>query len=435
MEISIKQTEGLGRRMTVAIPPSEIEKQIAARIQSLAATARIDGFRPGKAPLKVVQRQFGQRVREEISHDMVQRGFREAVVKEKLRPVGQPVIEHANFQPGGPLEFTASFEVYPEFEVQLPSNFTIEKPAVQVTDADVDRVIDRLREQNKVYKAVDRASQDGDQANVDFVGTLNGEKFSGGEAADYNIIIGSGSLVGDFEKQLTGVRPGESKGFDIEFPENYPAENLAGKTAHFDVKINSVSAPELPAVDEKFAELFGVTGGVESLRAQVKDNIARQVDDAVAQKVKDQVIERLLAANTIEVPKALLDNEVNARIARATQEMMRHGIPKEKVGLTREPFEGPARKSVAVGLLVAEILRRQSLSVTPQELRQAVEKRAETFEQPQQVVQWYYENRKALGDVEALLLEDKAIQWLASQAQIKETPSSVKELVEEPAKG
>lgn len=432
MEISIKQTEGLGRRMTVAIPPSEIEKQIAARIQSIAATARIDGFRPGKAPLKVVQRQYGSRIREEVSHDMVQRGFREAVVKEKLRPVGQPVIEHAQFDPSRSFEFTASFEVYPDVEVKIPADFSIRKPAVEVTDADVDRVIDRLREQNKVYVPVDRASQDGDQVNVDFVGTLNGEKFSGGEAADYNIIIGSRSLIGDFEQNLTGVRAGESKGFDITFPDNYPAENLAGKAAHFDVKINSVSAPELPAADEKFAEVFGVTGGVESLRTQVRENIARQVAEAVEQKVKDQVIARMLEANPIDVPKSLLENEVSARIARATQEMARHGVPKEQAGLTRAPFEEPARKGVAVGLLVAEILRRNNIAVTPQELRQAVEARAETFEQPQQVVQWYYENRKALGDLEALLLENKAIQWLASQAQTRDVPTTVKELIEEP---
>lgn len=432
MEISVTQTEGLGRRMTVAIPHDDVEKQIAKRIQSIATTARIDGFRPGKAPLKVVQRRYGEQVLSEVSHDVVQRSFYNAISQEKLRPVGQPFIEHTDFRPGEAFTFTATFEIYPEIEVKVPSDLTIEKPVVEVTDADVDRVIDRLREQNKVFEVVERASADGDQVNIDFVGSLDNEKFDGGEAVGYDVVLGSRSLVGDFEKNLTGKKAGEKTRFDVVFPEKYPAPNLAGKTAQFDVTINRVSAPKLPEVDDAFAQLFGVSDGVDSLRTQVRDNIGRQVAEAVESKVKSQVVEALLAANPIDVPKGLVDNEINARVNRAVQEMSRQGLSREQLNLKPDMFAEPSRKSVAVGLLIADVMRRQNIAVSPQELREAVEHRAQTFENPPQVVQWYYENRKQLADLEALVLEDKAINWIVAQAKIKENPTTVKELIEEP---
>ncbi len=430
MEVSVTSTEGLERKMTVAVPPELIEKQVKERLKSLAGKVRLDGFRPGKIPLGVIERRYGAQVREEVSQDVMQQSFREAVVREKLRLVGQPKIESTRLEPGKGFEYTAVFEIYPEVKVTVPNAFKVEKPVVEVLPADVDNVLERMRKQQIEWKAVERAAEEGDRINLDFVGTVEGEPFDGGEAQAYEVVIGSKSLIGDFESQLVGACAGEQRGLNVTFPDNYPVEKLAGIEAHFSVTINSVSRPSLPEIDDKFAKRFGIND-VESLRKQVRDNIEREVAQAVRAKVKDQVISVLLDSASVEVPNTLVENEIEGRMNNARSQLLSSGVTEQNIKLDRGLFVEAARRSVTLGLIVSHIIKEQDLKVSPEDLRHAVETLAVTYEKPEEVVKWYYGNRGRLGEVEALLLEDQTIDWALQSANITEKAMAVQELLHE----
>lgn len=431
MQVSVTMTEGLQRRMTVAVPADLIEQQVRDRLKSLAGTVRIDGFRPGKVPMSVVERRFGEKVRSEVRSDVVQRSFDDAVVREQLRPVGRPRIELGRSEVGKDLEFTATFEVFPSIDINFSAGFAIKRPMVKVEEADVDTVVERIRKQNVRWQPVDRAAQDSDRVNINFEGRLNGEPFAGGKAENFDLVLGSKTLVGDFEAQLHGSRAGSEVNVRVDFPAEYPMSELAGKAVDFTVKINSISEPVLPELNDEFFAAFGVSdGGLAAFRQQVRENIEREVKEAAKGRIKAQVVDQLVQRVPVELPKALVESEIVMRMQRARSQLAAGGADTQNVRLERDRFEPGARRAVAMGLIVSEIVRRNGLKVTGDQLRAKVEDLAASYDDPAAVVNWYYSDQNRLGDIEAVLLEDNAVDWVLQKAQIEDAPMTVMELLD-----
>ena len=432
MEISLTNTEGLGRRMTVVLAPEVVDDKVKARLQSLARSVKLDGFRPGKVPFNVVEKRYGAQVRAEISEDVLQESFREAVQKESLRPVGVPQIESAKLEPGESFEFTATFEVYPEIEVVIPEDQTVEKKTPTVADEDINQVLERMQKQSTEWEAVEREAQDGDQVNVDFLGKLNGEAFDGGEAKGFDVVIGSGTLIGEFEAGLVGMSADDEKTLDVKFPDDYGVDSLAGQQAQFDIKVNAVNGAVLPEINEEFAKRFAIDT-VESLKEQVKANISREAENAAKNDLKNKVLEVLLGANEFDVPRALVDNEANSRMEKVKAQLGSQGGLPEGINLDKAVFEEPAMRSVKVGLIVAELIRANDIKVTAEQLKGAVDELAQTYDDPEEVRKFYFGNRERLSDLEALLLEDLAIDWVVAKLGVQELPVSATELLKERA--
>ena len=431
MQVSVTMTEGLGRQMKVAVPADAINQEVKTRLKSLAGRVRVDGFRPGKAPMNVVESRFGRQVREEVNQELIQKSFSQAVVEQKLRPVGQPRIELSQIQPGHPLEFTATFEVYPSVELIFPEGFSVTRPVVTVVENDIDTVIERIRKQNVEWKAVTRPAREGDRITMDFTGRIDGQPFDGGRAENYRVVLGAKSLVEGFEAQLVGAAAGATLDIMVTFPKEYPVADLAGRPAQFEVKINEIEESVLPELDESFFAAYGLQeGGLGALRDQVRANIVREADQAVKTKIKMQVIDMLLNHVKLDLPQVLVENEVMMRMNRARMQLKSNGVEETSLKLDRERFEPGAKRAVAVGLIVSEILRSNNIRVKPEELRSKVEELASSYDDPRAVVAWYYEDRARLSDVEAVLLEDHAIEWILKKARIEEKASTVLELLD-----
>ncbi|HHM05914.1 MAG TPA: trigger factor [Gammaproteobacteria bacterium] len=423
MQVNVT-AEGLKRRMTVEVPADKVEDEVRQRLKSLMGRVRIDGFRPGKVPFKVVERRYGGSVRQEVRGDLLQSSFVDAIAREKLRPAGTPQLEVG--ESGSGLSYTAEFEVYPEFEVKLPGDTVVEKPVVDISEADVDAMIDKLRQQRKRWEAVARPAENGDQLVLDFEGTIDGQPFPGNAAKGYAVVLGSRALIADFEDRLLGMTAGQDTEFEIAFPDDYHVKDLAGKTARFEVKVLSVAEGRVPEVDEAFIASFGVNeGGVAALRDEVKASMAREKEQAVRERVKQQVMDALLQNNPFEVPNSLI-----------TEEVSRLNPPPAGSG-SAPPEPGPevaekARKRVALGLIVSELVRTHGFKAAPGAVRAKVEDAASTYDQPEEVVKWYYSDRSRLKSVEAAVLEDQAVDWALAQIQVKEVPVSFDDLMGKP---
>ena len=419
-------SNGLERRLTVAVPAQQFDQEITNRLKSLSRRVRVDGFRAGKVPLKVVEQRWGGSVRQEVRDELMKSSFNEAVTQEKLRPAGMPHFELQTEESGSGFKFTAVFEVYPEFEVQLPPNFSIEKPVTTITEADIDKMVETLRGHRRAWEPVTRGAQMGDQVVMDFRGTLDGRDFPGNSAENYTVVLGSGTLLSVFDNNLLDLEPGQEKGFDMDFPGDYHARDLAGKHVHFDVKIHSVSAPKLPELNEEFFKSFGVSeGGVAAFREEVKATMLREADRAIKERVKVQVMDALIAANPIEVPKALIDEEILRIQEPGTDPDAAASLAGEKGREVREQ----GRRRVALGLIVAEIVKKNQFKAAPDRVRAAVDAIAASYEVPEEVVKWYYARRDRLMNVEALVLEDQVAEWLTQQAEVSEKPVTFDALV------
>jgi trigger factor len=427
MQVSVETVSNLQRRMTVQVPAERIEQEVDRRLKSLMKRVRIDGFRPGKVPLKVVQQRYGAGVFQEVVGDVLQSSYQEAIAQEKLQPAGGPSIEPKSMEPGKSLEYVATFEVYPEVVLADLSQVAVERPKVEIAEADVDKVIESLRRQRKTFIAVDRPAQTGDQVVVDFEGSLDGEPFEGGKAEAAPVELGAGQMLPAFEEQLAGLRPGEEKTIDVPFPEGYPAEHLAGKTAQFAIKVREVKEPALPPVDEDFAKTFGVEdGSVEKLREEVRANMAREVEQTVRNRVKGQVMDALYKAHELELPEALIREEVE-RLRQ--QAHARFGGQFQARNLPDDLFSEEARRRVALGLIIRELVRSKDLSVDPDKLRAALERMAAGYEEPQQVINYYRTNPQAMNGLEAMVLEDEVVDWAVAQSTVTEKPVSFDELM------
>jgi len=423
MQVSVETTSGLERRMTVQIPADQVDQQVQNKLQQLAGSVRLDGFRPGKVPMSVVKKRYERQVRKETAGELIASSFEEALQQQNLKPAGAPSIEETRNQPGAELEYVATFEVYPEIEPPVMSDITIERLIVEVTDSDIDSMIEKLRKQRVTWSVAERAAGQGDRLEIDFKGTIDDKPFAGNEAQKVPLELGSGTMIPGFEEQLEGVSAGDTRTIDVTFPDDYASKEVAGKTAQFDITVHSVAAPELPEVNDDFARAFGVgDGGMDQLSAEIRKNMERELEAAIKSRVKQQVFDALLDKADIDIPSSLIDSEIAALIKKDEE-----GADAES---DRSQYEAEARRRVSLGLLISEVIQRNQLQVDPERVRETIENLAQSYEKPEEVVQWYYSNQDMLSGVQTLVMEDTVVEWVAGQAKISEKPANFEEIIQ-----
>ena len=420
MQVSVESGEGLERRMTVALPADQIEEAVTKRLKQIGRTARMDGFRPGKVPIGVLRRKYGGQVLQEVYGDMIESSYREAVQQEKLNPAGLPKIEPNKSDEEGVFSYIATLEVMPEIELaQLDG--TIKRPVAEVMDQDIDEMIQKLRKQRASWNAVERAAQQGDQLKINFKGMIDGEVFQGGSASDVPLVLGSKSMIEGFESGLVGVVKEDKRTLELQFPEDYRVEDLAGKPVTFEVEVNEVAEEVLPEVDDEFAKAFGTAEGVGQLRADIRENMERELQQRIKAKLKSQVMDLILHSNRIEIPTALVNEEIDA-LRKQTRSHLREG--QGSMELPREMFEEQAKRRVALGLLIAEIIKQNKIELDGARVRKTIEDYAASYEQPDEVIKHYYANREQLASVENVVLEDQVVDWVLAQAKVEDEPTS-----------
>jgi trigger factor len=420
----------LERRLDVAVPVAEIEKDVEQRLKRLARTVKIAGFRPGKVPFKLVAQQYGPQVRSEAIGAAVERAFGDAVRTQNLRVAGYPRIEPKNGEGQASLEFSAVFEVYPDVRLGDLSQRAIERPVLQVSQADVDKTIEVLRKQRVTYHPAERPAQEGDRLLIDFTGRIDGEVFAGGHATDYTIVLGQGTMVPGFESQLAGAAAGETRHLDLTFPADYRAADVAGKPAQFEVTVKRVEEPRLPEPDADFARALGIADGdLARMRQEVMSNLEREVKKRVGARVKQQVMNLLIEANPIEVPRALVEAETQQLVQNARQDLQNRGVDAAKMPIDGAWFTEPATRRVKLGLIMAELVRTHGLQARPEQVRALVQELADSYEDPAEVVRWYYSQPQQLAQAEALVIEDNVVQWVLQNAQTSDKHISFDELM------
>jgi trigger factor len=430
MQVSVETTQGLERKLTISVPADKIDVEVKNRLRQIAKTQRINGFRPGKVPPSVIQKRYGASVRQEIAGEVMQRNFVEAIIAEKINPAGRPQFVAKSNEDGKDLEFEATFEIYPEVEVKDVEKIKVERPAVEVTDKDLDEMFVTLQKQHQTWKENKRKTKKGDKLTIDFLGRVDGEEFEGGKAEGFELELGSNRMIPGFEKDIIGMKVGEEKTISVTFPEDYHAENLKGKEAEFDIKVNKTEGPVLPAIDEDFAKLFGVEeGGVEALREEVKKNMTRELNQAVKAKVKEQVIEGLLEANDVELPSALVAQEVDVLRQQAMQRFAGQMDPKNMPELPADMFEEQAKRRVKVGLLLGEVIKTNDLKVDEAKVNELIESAASAYEDPQEVIEYYKTNKEMNQQMQNVALEEQAVDVLIASAKVKDKKSSFQDVM------
>ncbi len=430
MQVSVEATGNLERRMKVEVPEENIAQAVEERLKRMTQSVKLKGFRPGKVPLRVVKQRYAGQVRQEVVGELVQSSFYEALGKEQLRPAGMPEIDAQPSEPGAGLEYTATFEVYPEVKPAALDGVAMEKPTAAVQDADVDEMLENIRRQHRTWEPVERAAEEGDRVVIDFTGTVEGEPFSGNEGQQVPVEIGAGRMIDGFEEGLKGATPGEERALDLQFPEGYHAEELAGKPVHFAVTVHGVEASRLPELDADFVKQLGVQDGtVEGLRAEVRGNMERELEQTLRARVKQAVMDKLLEINDIELPQVMVKTEAQHLAEQMAQNFAAQGGRREDMNLDPEMFREQAERRVALGLLIAEIVRNNEIRADADQVRAAVERIAEPYEQSDEVVKWYYGDRRRLGEVESMVLEEQVVEWVLGQATVTEKPIPFKELM------
>jgi trigger factor len=426
MQVSVETTSGLERRMTVEVPKEKIEQEVKSRLKNLASRAKLDGFRPGKVPMKVIEKRYGSQVQQEVMGEVMQSSFYEALSQEKLVPAGQPHIEPKTMSDDAKgLEFTATFEVYPEITLADMNQLNVEKPVAEISDEDIDKMVDTIRKQQTAYKTAEKKSESGDRVVIDFEGKLGDEPFEGGKAEEYPVELGTNRMIPGFEEQLMGVEAGQETTLSVKFPEDYPASNLAGKDATFDVKVHRVEQAELPELDDDFATQMGVKeGGLQAFREQVKENMQRELDNTIKKQLKQKVMDSLLENNQFDVPKALVDNEIQAFV-----EQRKQAMGQQHAEIEPSVFEEQARQRVSLGLILSEIIKQHEIKASPAKIREIVEGIAASYEAPEEVIKYYYGNKQRMNEIENYALEEEAVDWVLSQANVTEKKVTFDEIM------
>ena len=427
MMVSVEALKGLERRMQVSVPASRVEQQVDKRLLNVSRTARIKGFRPGKAPIHVVRKHYGAQVREEVVSDLIRETFAEAVQREQLVPAGGPRIQPLATDKGGDLKYSATFEVYPRVEIAGIEGMELVRPKASVAASDVDAMIESLRKQRPNFVVVERASADGDRLTIDFEGRLDGEPFEGGKAQGHQFTLGAGRMLKDFEDGLRGAAAGETRTFDVAFPVDYPAKNLAGRTAQFTVTVGAVDEVQLPAVDDDFCKAFGVDeGGVEALRTEVRENMERELAQAVRNRLKAQVMDKLLAANPLELPSVLVEQEIRDMQVEALRRM---GARSTRQMPPREPFEANARRRVALGLLLNEAIRKAGIKLDATKVQARLDDLVSGFEDAAAAREQYTGNEGAMRQLQMMVLEDQVVDHIVGAARVTEQPATFKDIM------
>ena len=429
MQANLEVLEGLVRRLDISVPMDQLESEVQSRLKRLARNVKMDGFRPGKAPLAAVARQHGPGVRQEVLGETLQSRFGEAVQAHQLKIAGYPRFEPKAGEAGATeMTFSASFEVYPEVKIADLGTGKLSRPGVNLGEADVMKTLEVLQKQRRTFESADRAAAEGDLVKFDYQGTVDGAAFEGGQGEDFAAVMGEGRLLKDFERNLTGLKAGDRKGFDLTFPAEYAAKELAGKAAHFEVQIKEVQAPVLPAVDAEFARALGVEDGdVEKLKTEVKSNLEREVKRRVQAKLKEQAMELLLQKSTLDLPRSLVAMETERLMKMTEADMQSRGVQTMK--LSADMFTGQAERRVRLGLILAEIVQANKLTAQPEQIRSLIQEQAQSYEEPEQVVQWYYQSPERMHEIESLALEENVVAWVAGQAQVEDVTTSFEELM------
>ncbi|MDG1494700.1 MAG: trigger factor [Porticoccaceae bacterium] len=429
MQVSIESSTGLERQLKIGVPADRIESEVAQRLQKATKTVSIKGFRKGKVPLKVVKQQFGKGVRQEVVGEIVNSSFYEAIAQEKLQPVGQPRIDDLKDSEGQDLEFLAVFEVYPEIELADLGKVSITRPVTDLNDSDLDKMIEVLRDQQATFEASDKPAVDGDQLNIDYVGTKGGEEFAGGKAEGQDLVLGSSSMIPGFEDGLVGANPGDEKVLKLKFPKDYHAEELKGAKVEFAVVVNSVSSKQMPEMNDEFFKLYGVDeGGVEKFREDVMQNMERELRNAMRSKIKNRVMNQLFDLNKVELPALLVDNE----ITQLKQQMVQQFGGGQQIDLSMLPddmFREKAERRASLGVIVSEIVKVEELTPDEDSVRERINEIASTYEQPKEVVDYYYSQQQLLSSVEAVVLEDQVTELVLSKAKVADEACSYEDAV------
>lgn len=426
MQVSVETTSGLERQMTVTVPAEKIDQDVNKQVQQQARTRRMDGFRPGKVPAKVIKRMFGDSIRYDVLNRVVQESFFQAVQQEKLKPAGTPNIDLKNDKEGEDLQFVATFEVYPEVELADYSSAEITRETAEIKDEDVDQMIDTLRKQQSEWSEVKRGAKEGDRLNLDFEGFIDGEAFEGGKAENYDLVLGSNSMIPGFEDALIGLRSAKApKEITVTFPEDYQAENLAGKEATFKITIHSVNEPQLPELNEEFFSKFGLGEGDEaSFRTEVRKNMERELTNTLKMKVKDQVFGELIKLNQIDVPAAMIDDEIDQLRRQAVQQFGGASANIDPNTLPKEMFEEQAKRRVTIGLLVQGFIESNKIEVDEERVQSTIKEMADTYQEPSQVIEWYNNNQQAMNQVRNMVLEDQVVDQLLASAKVTDVEVS-----------
>lgn len=428
MQVSVETKEGLEREMIVEFPTADIDGEVKSRIQSLTKTVKINGFRPGKIPVSVVKKRYGSQVEAEVLNEKLQKSYFEAISQEKINPAGQPKIDLIDEDNKDSIRYKATFEIYPEIEVASLTDKSFEKANVTITDADIDTTIENIRKQNQAFNDVDRGADEGDQVVVDFVGTIDGEAFNGNEGKQVPLVIGEAQMIEGFEEGLKGAKAGDEITLNLTFPEDYHYADVAGKDVKFDIKVAAVKEASLPELNDDFFAKFGISeGGEEAFRDEVKKNMQIELDKAISGKLKNQVMDIILEVNEITVPSALVQEEATTMAKQMQQQYQMQGS--DDADLPTHLFEEQAKKRVTLGLVLAEIVKANEIKATPELVNAKIEELAATYENPQEVINYYMSNKDKLAEIESFVLEEMVVDWACEQAKVEDKELSFTEFM------
>ena len=429
MQVSVETTDGLERKMTIAVPSVQVDSAVNARLQEAAKSVRLNGFRKGKIPFKVIKSKFGKGVRQEVVGELMSQTYYDAINQESLKPAGQPKIEPTNIEEGKDLEFVATFEVYPEITLPDFNKLEVERLNADINDTDIDEMIETLRQQRQTWEVIEREAADQDMTNIDYLGKKGGEEFEGGAAQGTNLVLGSERMIPGFEAGIIGKKAGDEFTLSLEFPTEYHNDVLAGAAVEFDITLNSVSEQVLPEVNEEFYKSFGVEeGGVAAFREEVSNNMRREMKTASRNKLKTKVMDALVAAVDVTVPESLVSNEILQLKNQALQQMGgAQGVDPSM--LPDELFKEQADRRVVLGLVLGEIIGEQNLQADPAKVRESVEELAATYESPDDVINWYYGNKEQLATIESAVVEDQVFDYIVEESVVIDTEVSYQEII------
>lgn len=417
MQVSVETTGNIERKLSIVVPADRVDGEVEQRLKSMRSRVRIDGFRAGKVPMSVVSQQYGDSVYQEVVGELLQSTFYEAAEKEELKVAGLPKIEPVTLESGKDLEYTATFDVYPDFKIEDMSKIVVSQPVVKLAAKDVDEMIETLRKQQQDWKEVKGAAKKGDLLIVDFDGKLDGETFDGGAAEDFSVELGAGRMLKDFEKALEGMKPGTEKEADVAFPEDYPADELKGKTAQFVLKVKKVSTPSLPTVDKEFIKKFGIEDGTKkSFKEEIESNMKRELEQRIKGRTKQSVMEALHDAHEVDLPVTLVENEIE----QVRAEMQQNSQGADMSSLPDDMFKDQAARRVKLGLIVGEIIKQNDLKKDQARVDEMLNSLAASYEDPQALIEYYQTDQNAMQTIEAAVMEEMIVDWVLKQAKIKD---------------
>ncbi|HRE17738.1 MAG TPA: trigger factor [Rhodocyclaceae bacterium] len=430
MEATTANANELERRIDLSVAIADIEKGTDERLQHMSRSVKMPGFRPGKVPLKLVKAQYGEQARHEVLSEVLDQAFGAAVTEKQMRVAGYPRIEPKTTANPTHLEFSAIFEVYPEIKLGDLSKAEVERPVLEVGETQIQHTLDILRQQRVRHEATDRGAQKDDRVVIDFLGKKDGEPFQGGSATDYPFVLGQGTMLPEFEKAVEGLKAGEAKTFDLTFPADYFAKDLAGQTVQFEITAKQVQAPVLPEIDAEFAKSMGIADGdVAKMKAEVEANLKREVKRRLEAKLKDQVMDALIKSTPIAVPNALIELEVQRLIDMARHDMEQRGMKAKDMPIQPEWFAPQAQRRVSLGLILSELVKSEKLQAKPEQVKAFIEENAQSYENPQEVVNWYYAQPQRLQDIEGVVIENNVVEWVLAKAKVTEKTVDFDELM------